>query len=150
MAYKLGPERKLSVQDAISEAFGEIQSLRDETSDNASNTEGKPQGERWQEAADALDGCADNEPDVPAEVADFEVTVRDQVNTDKRRGPSRAVRLSNACGLLSAVKERLESLDEKETDDDEDLKDAAEQLASDLDEAIDLDGSVEFPTMFGG
>lgn len=149
MAYKIGPEIKTTVGAAVSDAFLMIQELRDEVSENADNCEGKPSEEAWRNAADELDGAADSEPDVPAELADLEVSYHEQVNKDKRRGPSRAVRLSNAVAQLQAVKDLCDNLEDDEGESAEALKEAAGQLSSDLDDAINLDGSVDFPGMYG-
>jgi hypothetical protein len=131
---------------AISDGFSAIETLAGECRENYDNFNGREQGEPWGEAADSLEGVS--EPDFPETLkvlAELPLETTEQVNKDKRRGPSRAVQLSNAVVLLQAAKDFLEDL----PDEHKDLKDEAESLASDLDEAIDLDGSVEFPGMFG-
>lgn len=108
------------IGDAISEAFGEFQALRDEMRETADNMEAGNMGhmekcQRASEAADTLDGFADNEPDVPdaAEGLRAKVTVMRQ--TRKGRGESRSVRCSNAVAMLQGVVDALEEkIDELE------------------------------------
>lgn len=150
-AYK-AVQQKTTVSGAISDAYSELQSLRDEMSETADNMQEKmSQTSKYQaveEARDALDGFCDNEPDVPDGVSVLEVTYIEMVNRRKGRGPSRNTRCSNAVSLLEGVITAINAHAE-DLEDGDDLKGEIETLADDLQEAVDSAGGVEFPGMYG-
>jgi len=98
-------------------------------------------------AADELEGH--DEIDVPDFLQDLKVETFEQVNKNKRRGPSRAVRFSNAQSLLQAARDVVQEwADEATKKKPEDAQATeAEQFINDLEEHCDFD--VEFPGMFG-
>lgn len=120
-AYK-SVEHDYSVGDAVSGAFEELQSLRDEMSewrDNMSsgNMEHMEKYSEVESAADTLDSNADSEPDVPECATELRFKVQLQENRRKGRGDSRSVRCSNAAALLSgaagACEERMSEIDDE-------------------------------------
>jgi len=152
MAYK-SVNRKTTYADAIADGYGAIEELASEMREAYDNMTGAgmsdshPKVEAYSTAADELERA--QAPDIPSELEELlskEVEVSELVNRDKRRGNARHVRLSNACSLIEAAKSHLEDLPEGASEDE---TDAAEQLASELDEAVSLDGAVEFPGMYG-
>lgn len=135
---------EMTVADAVSNAYGEFQSLRDEISDWASNMEGAnmehlPKYEEVSEARDNLENFADNEPDVPEGLQELKVTV-----TEDRKARSRAARMSNAVAHLQAV---IDLCNDEEAIP-ENLKEDAEQFASDLDSEVSEAENVSFPGMY--
>ncbi len=166
MAY-VSKEVKTTVGAAISDGFSAIQELAGEMRETYDNMESAnmghmPKCEQAGEAADELENY-DSEPDVPQWLQDLDVSTSEQVNKDKRRGPSRAVRLSNATSLIQAAIDTLNATDygdlaEKiatehkdeagfEAPTEEDLQSEADSLVSELEDAAGVD--VEFPGMFG-
>lgn len=156
--YKIVPY-KTTLSAAIGDAYGEFQNLRDEMRETADNMESGNLGhtdkaQRCGEAADTLDGFADDEPNIPENVGEMPVTTTQMENKRKGRGNSRDVRCSNAVTLLQAAvdvietkletfdKEGLSETEEAEKSDLEELKDALETAAGDAE-------VVEFPGMFG-
>lgn len=164
MAYKPKPI-KTTVSGALQDAFSEISALAEEMREaegnmSGANMEHMPKYEVISTAADELENHTEC-PDIPDGLADLEVTSVEMVNKDKRKGPSRDVRLSNACALISDAKAVLEEFDpeadletsdsDAKVDEKEDaaeaLKEAATELANELDEHAEID--VEFPGMYG-
>lgn len=170
MAYK--PKTiKLTVPDAVSNAFSEFQTLGEEMRETADNMESgglghMPKCEQASEAADELEQHTE-EPELPDWMANIEVEATEMVNKDKRKGPSRSVRLDNAKALLEAVTGHLGNIDDEEleklretlerqkaeagTDDEvpsvDELREKCEEVEQELGEHTDFD--VEFPGMFG-
>lgn len=158
MAYKPKPI-KTTVGGAIADAFAEIQTLAEEMRETADNMDNAnmghmPKAEAASEAADSLEQL--DEPEVPDGLAGIEVSSTEMVNKDKRKGTSRDMRFSNAKSLLEDAKSALEELEPEGHDDDEEnevskaakaLKEEAENLANELDEAVGTD--VDFPGMYG-
>jgi hypothetical protein len=145
--------RKTTYADAIADGYGAIEELASEVREAYDNMTGAgmsdshPKVELCSNSADELEGI--QQPDIPSELEELlsrEVEVSELVNRDKRRGAARHVRLSNACSLIEVAKSYLEDTPEGTSDE---VREAAEQLASELDDAVALDGSVEFPGMFG-
>jgi len=159
-------QRKETVSTAVNIACEEINSLRDEMDEWASNMEDNnlsstPKFDEVNEAKEALEEHADNEPEVPGEIQEDEVIFYEQVQKRKGRGPSRDVRLSNAIARLQAVVEhaqgKLDALDDDVKEggegDDEgqglDLRDKYEEFIQQTQDIIDsLDGGVSFPSAF--
>jgi hypothetical protein len=159
-------EWKGTVGGAIDEAFSEFEALAGEMREAADNMEGAnmehlPKYETTSAAADEMEGHTDA-VDYEGDVGDLEITTTIMVPSDRRRQPSRAMRLSNAQGLLQAARDRCDEVEEPDDIDDEDaatqeqkeahqkavdLKERAEQLSQDLDEHCEFD--VEFPGMYG-
>jgi DNA repair exonuclease SbcCD ATPase subunit len=129
-----------TVTDAISEAFGEFQTLRDEMREGADNMENGGLGhtdkaQRWAEAADALDAFADNEVDVPDDAANLKVSATIQVQKRKGRGTSRAVRFDNAVALLETAKDAVEEEMGRLEDEAADARHRAEEYEMDAADA---------------
>ena len=131
--------------DMVSNACSELEELGSELRDWASGMEGTglENTEKYStvsEAADALENI--NAPDVPKELQEIELSYSQAVNKNKKAGPSRAVRLENACNLLSAV---VDHLDGDEFQENQEAQDFMEEVANVRDE---VEG-VEIPGMFG-
>lgn len=150
--YKIVP-CKGTVSDAVADAFSEAESLKDEMEEWKSSLEGTnfEQSDRFSRISEAYDTLESNceAPDVPDSLGDLEVEwAEGRKKSVKRRGPSRAARLGNATSALAAVVDLLREVE----DDDEreqDVREAAGELANNIEEKKDeLDG-VEFPGMFG-
>jgi len=159
MAYKMR-EVTTTVSAAIGDAFAAFEELAGEMREGADNMEGANMGHmdkctRLAEAADELEQH-DTEPDVPELVRELAVTYFEQVNKNKRRPPSRSVRLGNAQAMLVAASAALQDFADaadaaaKGNDlppDQEENRAAVNQLISEIDEHSEFD--VDFPGMFG-
>jgi len=147
-AYKL-VECKGSVE-SISDAFSELESLAEEMREIADNMEDggmghMPKAEAAGEAADTLEGLT--EPEVPSCLEGRDTSWHESVNRRKGRGPSRAVRCSNACAVFRAAADS--AMEWAESCDDEDEKQAAEEFADECNAVADEAEGVEFPGMYG-
>lgn len=151
-------QEKMTIADAISAGYGELQCLRDEMRDWADNLENGNLGstQKFQDVsdcADMLDSVADDEPDyggVELQLAK-EITVGVQQNTRKGRGPSRAVRCGNACAYMQAGVDAIEALMEDMSEaknGDENSKETLEELRDHVQNAIDEASGAEFPGMY--
>ncbi len=144
-------EYKTTVSGAVSEAFGELQSLRDEMDEICGNMEEKfSQTERYQryeEARGTLGNYADSEPEAHEDVAERDVVCSVLVHVRKKASPSRSVRLSNAVSLLQAAAGSLEEW--VETCEDTDLEEEVDRFVTEIQEVADEVSQVEFPGMFG-
>lgn len=135
-----------TVADAVSEAYSELQCLRDEMRDWQSNMEGTglESTEKYGEvetAADALDSVADDEPDVPEAAGDLDCEVTIMQNRRKGRGNSRAVRKDNAGSMLEAAiaaieaeMDRLEDVVQEADGTIQEAEDMADDLTGDAEE----------------
>lgn len=137
-------QRTTTLEAAVQDALSEIEVLRDEMQEIVDNMEGAnmehlPKYEVANDALQELDEHCDLSIDVPAKLQDIKITYGEMVNRRKGRAPSRDVRLSNACAMLSAAIDALDAL--------EDNLDDADELRQEIDEHTDI--SVEFPGMFG-
>jgi len=156
--------RELTVADAVSEAFSELQQLGEEMRDAFDNTpeslQGSGVGEARGEAADALENLS--EPDAPDELAAIMVNWSVRVRTpSQQRKLSRADRRDDATSTLSAVISKLEDIRdyEPETDDEgkvtgerefsEEQVDAAGDFIDEVQNLIDEAEAVTFPGMYG-
>lgn len=150
-----------NLASVVGDAFGVLQSLRDEMREWADNLENGNLGhtQKCQDVAscaDELDNVADDEPEVPASLGDLEVTYTEMVNRRKGRGPSRATQRDNATGMLEAAIQALDALEEQteeaETPENEELAEALEQeiqtLRDELQNVIDTANGAEFPGMY--
>lgn len=153
-----------TVADMVSEAYGELQGLRDEMSEWADNLEGSNLSAtekcgRVRECADNLDQVADDEPEMNAIVGVVEVTVGVQVPRSKRQSASRAVRAGNAEAMLNAVAEAVREYatdleapaqgTEGTDEGTQDVIDACETLADHVENTAGELSGLEFPGMFG-
>jgi hypothetical protein len=146
-------QRELTIEDAVSEAFGEIQSLAEEMREAYDNTPEALQnsgvGEARGEAADNLENIS--EPEVPTELQGDKFKVTWQVpvlSPSKQRKRSRSNRRYDAIETLNQVVARLEELKEDE-EQSEEVREAAESFVDDVQTVIDEAESVEFPGMYG-
>jgi hypothetical protein len=153
MAYKT-EARTVKLSDALDTAFGEFESLadefgdwRDNMSDSLSATD---KYDRVNTAADTL-GEHTDAPDIPKntehDLGELDITYFESVNKNKKAGPSRQVRLDNACSIVSSVIDKLDDIIDDEAEHP--LKEEAETLRDSLQETIDNVESVDIPTMFG-
>lgn len=162
MAYKTR-EVKTTLYNAINMAFSEFDALAGEMRETADNMENANMGhmEKCVRASDAADELENHvgEPFVPEEIREIEVVTSEQVNKDKRKGASRAVRLVNALTFVQASIDTLENLKTDAVDETarnadpvqeavaSGLNDKISVLIDDLQDHADFD--VDFPGMFG-
>lgn len=156
MAYKI-VSRETTVSAAVLDAISELEGLRDECQEIVDNaSDGLRETQRIQtleETANTLDGAL-QDLDVPTAVEGLTVKYSEQVNKDKRSGPSRAVRCANAVSMLeaaiSAVEEKLEEYDSDEESEEVKVeKEELELLRDDIQQMADEVSGCEFPGMFG-
>lgn len=179
MAYK-SVEYKSSLTGLVEEGYSDLEELGSECDEASSNfpNSSHPKAEAFADAASTLQGFSNPECDVLEEY-DEECACQVQVNRDKRKGPSRAVRAANAAAKLTAaadamkakaeaLREEAGDVDPDEDDPDEDgiseqektdrelKKEKLEADADSLEEAADQmesDASeaegVEFPGLYG-
>lgn len=148
-------ERELTIEDAVSEAFGELQSLGEEMRESYDNTPESLQqsavGEARGEAADALENIS--EPDVPTELQGDKFKVKWTVlvlSPSAQRRQSRSARCAEACATLTAVTEHLGAIEEnKESKFSKKEQQAASDFVDDVQQIIDEAEGVEFPGMYG-
>ena len=146
-------QSKLSIADAVSEAFSEITSLGDEVREAYDNTPESLQnssiGEARDECASALEQI--NEPDVPEELGKIEVEVYRPSRTPKQQAKlSRRERRDDAVQIMDAVMQRLdEYLDGTENSPKQDIREEAQALRDEIELAKDEAEQVEFPGMRG-
>lgn len=97
----------ISLSGAVSDAFSEIESLKDELQEWYDNLpeqfQNGSKGEALQEAIGGLE--QDTEPEVPSEVDSFDVVYTPIL----KRRLSRADRCSNAVSMLTAAKDYVEN-----------------------------------------
>lgn len=135
-------ERKLTIADAVSEAFGTLQGLGEEMREAFDNTPESLQqsgvGEARGEAADALENLS--EPDVSEALGKLEFTFSEWPLKPRA---SRSDQRGQAVNVLDCVIQFLNELGD--SDDDEGLVDLVAELENLKDEAE----AVEFPGMYG-
>lgn len=146
-------ERELTIEDAVSEAFGEIQSLAEEMREAFNNTPESLQsggvGEARGEAADALENIS--EPDVPTELQGDKFKVKWAVRTltpKQQMKRSRSARCSEAVETLNMVVQRLDEINKDQTQTQE-VRDVADSFSDEVQNIIDEAEGVEFPGMYG-
>lgn len=172
MAYKT-VVLEMTIEGAVSDAFSDLESLRDEMTDWRDAMEDKlshtDKYSQVSDTADALD-VVDNTIDVPAEIQGVAIQAGQMVNRNKRKGCSRSVRCSNVGMLLEAAKEGAEVVltDGVDEGDEElpelleediargermlltaELRQAIEQFVDEVSELIDNLSGLEFPGMYG-
>lgn len=147
------------LSDVISDAYEEFETLSGEFGDWRDSIPESLNGtEKYNLVETAADTLGDNTdaPEIPAgtdddgkaiSLGDLDVTYLVSVHRNKRQGPSRQVRLDNACAMLSAAGDMLDSIVDGE--EDHPLKDEAETLSGELQETIDNVEGIEIPGMFG-
>lgn len=148
-------ERELTIEDAVSEAHGELVSLGEEMREAYDNTpeslQESPVGEARGEAADALENIS--EPEVPTELQGKKFKVKWTVRalTAKQQARrSRSARRDEAVETLNQVVLRLNEIAEGSDGTlDQDTKDAASNFEDDVQQIIDEAEAVEFPGMYG-
>jgi hypothetical protein len=96
-------------------------------------------GEAREAAADALESLS--EPEVDDKLRDLKVDV---VRVRHKRQPSRATRRDEAVENLRAVVQLFTDMEENG-----ELKELADNVASDIENLIDEAEAVEFPGMYG-
>jgi len=144
-------ERELTIADAISEAYGELQSLGEEMREAFDNTPESLQssgiGEARGEAADSLENIS--EPDVPEVLQNIMVKwqVR-QLTVKQQMKLSRSARRSEAVETLQQVIHCLEDLQDDEKTEAA-IKDAATDFIDEVMQMADEAEAVEFPGMYG-
>ncbi len=139
-----------TIADALSEAYGEFQQLRDdmqEICDNMSgaNMEHLPKYEATEECKDTLENFCDEEPTVEEAIGALTIEACQQEIKRKGRAPSRQVRNDNACELMRAVKEHLEGLEDKDKVPDADYQGLIDELDNHISEAE----GISYPGMYG-
>jgi phosphopantothenate synthetase len=138
---------KITIADAVSEAFGDLSMLGDEMREAFDNTpenlQGSAVGQAREEAADNLEQLS--EPSVPDSLAAIEVEIP---RWERKRSPSRPVRRDDIVAILDAV---IQALDEIVDDEEksQELKDDAETLRDEIDNEKSMAEDVQFPGMFG-
>ncbi len=157
MQYKMAIQ-SMTIEDALSNGFGELQSLRDEVREIVDNAnDSLSQTARIQtlsETADTLDNVADNEPDLPSEF-NLTLSVGQLAHKRKNVSASRSIRRDNAVSCLAAVvavcDDHLKTFDsEKErSESDQSAYDMVETLRDNIQEVIDEVDELKFPGMFG-
>lgn len=167
---------KGELSGVVSDALGIMQALRDEVEgivENAGDALANTQRiQTFSETKDTLDNHVDDEPDAPACIAERNVSYSEARKKAKNKGASRAVQLSNACGMLEAVKDEAQEyldnseedlageeiecwglLSEKEQQESDErfetIKDEIETYVGELEEIIDGVEGCEFPGMYG-
>jgi hypothetical protein len=144
MAYK-SVKLKATIGSIVADAYSDIETLAEEMREQVDNMEGTPaenlpKFEVVSEAADTLENV-NTTPDVPSHIEAREIEYFYSVNKNKRQGPSRVVRLSNACEALRQIIEHLDTEGEKD--------DALRDFSSELQDTIDNVEGVEFPSFRG-
>jgi hypothetical protein len=147
-------ERELTIEDAISEALGEITTLAEEMREAFDNMPESLQssavGEARSEAADNLENIS--EPDVPAELRGDKFNVKWTVRVlspSAERKQSRASRRDEATEILTQIVVRLEELADGDSQIEAQVKEAASVFVDEVQQIIDEAEAVEFPGMFG-
>lgn len=133
---RVAVERTLTIADAVSEAYGELEALGEEMREAFDNTpeslQSSAAGEARSEAADALENI--QEPDVDEELGKIEIKWS---ALPPLKNQSRSDRRDDAVFVIDRV---MEFLDEMEGQ-----KAAAEELHSALSDMKDEAEAVEFP-----
>jgi len=146
-------EHEMSIEDAISSAMSEIQSLADEMREAFDNTpeslQGSAAGQAREEAADNLENIS--EPDVPTELQGSGFVVKWSTKTlspSAMRKQSRSDRRYEAVETLCAVVSHLEKISE-DKELSKEVREAAENFVDDVQSVIDDAEAVDFPGMYG-
>jgi len=149
-AYKPRAIPECSIENALGDAFSEIESLKDEMQeicDNMSGMEHLPKYDVAETAMNELESHCEC-PDVPELLKEIKIsTLSEMVPTRKGRASGRSMRLSNATSVIKDVIEFLNEGIVESTNHSAEVKEAAREYAEELSEHEDFD--VEFPGMYG-
>lgn len=134
---------------SVSDAFSELESLKDEMTEWRDNLEEKFSGTQKYEDVSA---CCDeleqvDEVEVPEVIGEVKIAYSEMRNRRKGRGESRSVRRDNAVAVLQAAKDAAENWLEGLPEDDEN-KDQVSTFIDELDTQIGYAEGAEFPGMF--
>lgn len=149
LPYKSVDLPEMTIEQALIDAFAEIEVLKDEMQeicDNMSGMEHLPKFEVAEAAVSELESHCEA-PDVPKVLKTKTIsTLTEMRSTRKGRAASRAVRLHNATGIIAAV---IELCDEVDLDDD--VSKAEREAVCELRDALEEHENieVEFPRMYG-
>ncbi len=150
-AYKY-EQRRGDIGD-MSAAFSEVESLAGECQEIVDNaSEGLSNTQRIQTLGETADRLGNvSEVDVPECIASLVIDYSESVNTNKRRSPSRAVRMENAVTILQAGVDAAQGIiDETDNEDyDEDERAEIEEFINEIESVISEIEGAEFPGMFG-
>lgn len=137
--------------DIIEELAGECREIVDNASEGLSETQ---RIQTFSETADNLENVSS--VDAPECISEHGMSYHEQVNTNKSRGPSRAVRLENAVSILGTAVELARSLIEDdefkatiEADKWEEVEGEITEFADEVEEVINTIEGCEFPGMYG-
>lgn len=152
---KAQEEHKMSLEDAVSAAFGEITTLGEEMREAYDNTPENLQqaaiGEARDQAASDLENISEAEvPDILKDSADakekkFEISWTTSKMTAKQQmRQSRSDRRDGAVQILDACIDHLDKIADDESVSEE-VKEAASELRDELDNAKSEVEAVDFP-----
>jgi len=153
-------QRSSSIDGAVSDGLSEVQELKQEMEDWASNMESSnmehlPKYEEVNECKETLEEHADSEPTIPDAFPEgLEDKVDWQEPMAKRAGHiSRALRLDQALAGVSAAKDHVQGFLDEHDDDDacwtEDCERSEwENYLSELETIVDGLEGVSFPGMY--
>lgn len=135
-----------TVSAAVSDAFAQIEELREELQNWYDNMpEGPKNGDKGSMLDEAISTLGSNsEPEIPEYVGEMRV---EYIPGGKRK-KSRADRRDEAVTMLTAAAARAEDVAEDE-EEDEDVQEEARNFAEELRDAISEWEAVEFPGMMG-
>ena len=145
--YKVPQKRKLTISDAISEAFSTFEELGQEMRDIFDNMpeslQGSDLGQRREEAADTMEQLS--EPTIPEGLGEREFEYTYYLS----KSSSRNSRRDEATALLSAVRDELDMIinDNTITKAGQDVD--AESLHDEVDTLISDAEGADFPGMYG-
>lgn len=134
-----------SIGDLISDAFGIFEELAEEMGDWY---ESLPESLQSTDKASTIEETRDALYDMQAREVSDHISNMKVVYTPPRKVKSRSDRCNDACGMLQAVEDYLNDLDDNEELTSED-RDECQSLASDLEEVRGRAEDLEFPGMYG-
>lgn len=161
MAKRKFIQRTSGVESAVTDAIGDVQSLRDEMQDwadnmSSNNMEHLPKYEEVDAAREELDQVADSEPELPSA---FPAGFVDEVKWTEchtyARSQSRSTRASDCSAALSAVVDHIEAFFVAHPDENDavygvtpTLFDDLREYADSIQEIIDVLDNISFPGMY--
>lgn len=155
---------EMTVEDAISYAFSDVEQLASEMrdwSDNmAENLKSGSKGEAVEECADQLEAHTELDSQPPESFASTKITVSHGVKRSKSASASRPARLGNAIQSLRAVQEladeragEIDPDDESKTEEErkalEEEKVELEALSEAIEEVASEWEGIDIPGMYG-
>lgn len=136
---------------SITDAFAELETLGEECTEIVDNAEGGlAETQRIQtlgETASTLSNLS--EPEVPECIGELEIRYADSVPKNKRRGPSRAARCGNACGVFTAAAEAAQAWLDDDANAEHDDRDDVQTFIDECESLVGEAEGCEFPGMFG-